>query len=59
MGDRQTVLYDPEQPGDLVADTRLGPDFLASWLFAVGGSAGAVLVWATSTGRIDWARFAR
>lgn len=59
VGDRQTVLYDPAQPADNVADTRLGPSYLATWLLGVGGAAAAALVRPTFTGRIDWMRFRR
>jgi hypothetical protein len=59
VGDRQTVLYDPDQPEDNVADTRLGPDFSATWFLSVGGGIAATLTWPTITGRIDWMRFRR
>ena len=54
VGDMQTVLYDPSDPSGLVADTRQGPDFLATWLFAAGFVACLVLFVLTYSGRINW-----
>jgi hypothetical protein len=54
VGDRQTVLYDPAQPDGNVADTRMGPDFMATWFLGVGGVIAAGLVRPTFTGRINW-----
>lgn len=57
-GDRQTILYDPDDPAGNVVDTRLGPDFGGSWLLAGFGVLSAALAWASFTRRIDLRKFA-
>ena len=54
VGDRPTVLYDPADPVNNVADVRLGPDFLTPWLVGIGGFVAGALVVPTFRGRIDW-----
>ncbi|MFC0627738.1 DUF3592 domain-containing protein [Kribbella deserti] len=54
VGDRQEILYDPKNPADNTADVRNGPDFLAAWLFGVGGLLAGALSVPTWTGRLDW-----
>lgn len=59
VGDRPTIVYDPSDPGGLVADARSGPDFLSAWLVGGCGVLAAALVWPTFTRRIDWSRWGR
>lgn len=54
VGDRPTVLYDPADPVNNVADVRSGPDFLTPWLVGIGGLVAGALVVPTFRGRIDW-----
>jgi hypothetical protein len=54
VGDRPTVLYDPADPVNNVADVRSGPDFLTPWLVGIGGLVAGALVVPTIRGRIDW-----
>jgi hypothetical protein len=59
VGDTPTIVYDPRDPRGLVADARLGPDFLAAWFLAAGSVLAAVAFILTYTGKIDWMRMAR
>lgn len=54
IGDRPTIIYDPENPDGNVADARMGPDFLAPAFFGAGALIAGALVWPTFTGRLDW-----
>ncbi|GIG19594.1 hypothetical protein Cch01nite_03180 [Cellulomonas chitinilytica] len=55
VGDRPVVLYDPEDPST-IADVRMGPDFLLSWLLAAAAVTAGVLAWLTWTRRLDWSK---
>jgi len=56
IGDTPTVVYDPRNPKGDIADTRMGPDWFATWACVVGGLVAAALFWPTWTGRLDWNR---
>jgi hypothetical protein len=59
IGDQPTILYDPADPEGNVADTRLGPDFVESWLLGIAAVVAALVSALTYTGRIDWWRIYR
>jgi hypothetical protein len=54
VGDRQDIVFDPDDPSGNVADVRLGPDFFSVWALVVGCLLAAALVVPTWTGRLDW-----
>lgn len=54
VGDRPSLLFDPQDPEGNVADARMGPDFFSVWALAVGAVIAGALVVPTWTGRLDW-----
>ena len=54
VGDRPTVVYDPADPVNNVADARMGPDFFTPWCVGIVGLVAAALVVPTYRGRLDW-----
>ena len=58
VGDRPEVVYDPASPEDRIADVRVGPDFLFSWLIGGLGVVFGVLAWLSFRRSIDWNEWA-
>lgn len=57
-GDEVEVLYDPLHPHHVVG-AGIRPDFVATWLWGLGGLAALAVIRPTWTGRLDWRKLSR